>query len=238
LESVGIRFGLVLLEQAQVGPPDVLAGSITADTELGERLRERHEGSIIGGVWAFQSVPARAFRHTPVLIPAPVKGFTRARLLLASAKERRRAMASLQNVLEGKGHELHVISPTETVLDAVEVMCDAHIGAVLVMDGDYLAGIFSERDLMTRVVLAMRDPMTTRIGDVMTPGAICAPPETSVRDAMLLMTERRVRHVPVVERRGRIVGVVSIGDLVSSIAQEREIEIEELHNYVMGRYPG
>jgi len=147
-------------------------------------------------------------------------------------------MASLQNVLEAKGHDLHVVSPTDTVLDAVEVMCDAHIGAVLVMDGDYLAGIFSERDLMTRVVLAMREPTMTLVGEVMTPGAICAPPDTSVRDAMVLMTDRRVRHVPVVERRGRIVGVVSIGDLVSAIAVERENEIEQLHDYVMGRYPG
>jgi CBS domain-containing protein len=147
-------------------------------------------------------------------------------------------MASLQSVLEAKGHYLYVVAPTDTVYDAVEVMCDAHIGAVLVMAGDFLSGIFSERDLMTRVVLAMRDPTTTLIGEVMTPGAICAPPETRVHDAMVLMTERRVRHVPVVDRRGKILGVVSIGDLVSTIAAERENEIEQLHDYVMGRYPG
>jgi CBS domain-containing protein len=146
-------------------------------------------------------------------------------------------MRSLESILDVKGHAMHVVSPTDSAFHAVEVMCQAHVGAVLVVDGETLAGIFSERDLMTRVVLAMRDPMETLVEDVMTPNAVCASLDTTVHDAMTLMTGRRIRHIPVVERT-RIVGVVSIGDLVSSIVVERESEIEQLHDYVMGRYPG
>jgi CBS domain-containing protein len=147
-------------------------------------------------------------------------------------------MPSLECILDNKGHDVHVVSPTDTAFHAVEVMCEAHIGAVLVMDGESLVGIFSERDLMTRVVLAMRDPRSTLIQEVMTTRTFCADLDCSVHDAMVLMTERRVRHVPVVDEIGRIYGVVSIGDLVLSIAEEREVEIGQLHDYVMGRYPG
>jgi IMP dehydrogenase len=147
------------------------------------------------------------------------------------------AMRSLESILDAKGRDVHVVRATDSAFHAVEVMCEAHVGAVLVIEGEALAGIFSERDLMTRVVLAMRDPMKTRVREVMTPNAVCASLDTSVHDAMTLMTDRRIRHVPVIER-SRIVGVVSIGDLVSSIVVEREIEIEQLHDYVTGRYPG
>jgi len=146
-------------------------------------------------------------------------------------------MRSLESILDTKGRNVHVVSATDSAFRAVEVMCQAHVGAVLVIEGEALAGIFSRRDLMTRVVLAMRDPMETQVREVMTRNAVCASLDTTVHDAMTLMTERRIRHVPVVER-SRIVGVVSIGDLVSSIVVEREIEIEQLHDYVTGRYPG
>jgi len=158
--------------------------------------------------------------------------------LLTLASERRLAMISLEGILDSKGHELYVVSPTDTALHAVEVMCREHVGAVLVMDGDVLAGIFSERDLMTRVVLARRDPTDCRVGEVMTSRAVCAPLDATLHDALSLMTYRRVRHVPVVDRRGRVVGVVSMGDLVACTARDRENEIEQLHQYVSGRYPG
>jgi CBS domain-containing protein len=147
-------------------------------------------------------------------------------------------MISLEDILDSKGHDLHVVAPTDTALDAVQLMCEARVGALLVMEGDFLAGIFSERDLMTRVVLARRDPTSCCVREVMTPRAACAGLHTTLHDAMLLMTERRVRHIPVLADDGEVVGVVSMGDLVSSASAERENELECLHDYVAGRYPG
>ncbi len=146
-------------------------------------------------------------------------------------------MQALEAVLEHKGSEVHAVEATATVLQAVDKMCEAHVGAVLVMDGDQLAGVFSERDLMTRVVLARKDPARTLVGEVMTREVLSIALDTDPREAMALMTKRRVRHLPLVTGR-RIVGVVSIGDLVRWTLDEREHEIAELHEYVSGRYPG
>jgi CBS domain-containing protein len=146
-------------------------------------------------------------------------------------------MQALEAVLQHKGRDIHAVETTATVTQAVDMMCQAHVGAVLVMDGDRLAGIFSERDLMTRVVLARKDPARTRVADVMTREVVSIGVDMAPREAMALMTERRLRHLPLVEGR-RIIGVVSIGDLVRWTLEEREHEIAELHEYVAGRYPG
>jgi CBS domain-containing protein len=146
-------------------------------------------------------------------------------------------MEPLELVLERKGREVHAVEKDATVLEAVDEMCRARVGAVLVMDGDTLVGIFSERDLMRRVVLARRDPARTLVADVMSGDVLSIAPDTTPREAMAIVTEHRVRHLPVVEGR-RIVGVVSIGDLVRWTIDEREHEIAELHEYVTGRYPG
>jgi CBS domain-containing protein len=146
-------------------------------------------------------------------------------------------MHPVESILETKGRHVHVVSRDASVIDAVEAMCRAHVGAVLVMDGDRLAGIFSERDLMTRVVLARRDPASTPVADVMTRDVVCVEKDTSPGDAMAVMTIRRVRHLPVADGR-RIVGVVSIGDFVRWSLHDREEQIAQLHDYVAGRYPG
>jgi CBS domain-containing protein len=146
-------------------------------------------------------------------------------------------MQALEAVLEHKGWDVHAVEATATVIQAVDKMCQAHVGAILVMDGDELAGIFSERDLMTRVVLARKDPARTRVADVMSRDVVSIAVDTAPREAMALMTKRRVRHLPLVEGR-RIVGIVSIGDLVRWTIDEREHEIADLHEYVAGRYPG
>jgi CBS domain-containing protein len=146
-------------------------------------------------------------------------------------------MEPLELILEGKGREVYVVTPDDTVMDAVDAMCRAHVGALLVVDCDELVGIFSERDLMTRVLLARRDPSQTRVGDVMTREVRCVPADVAPREAMGIVTDLRVRHLPVVEGR-RIVGVVSIGDLVRWCVRDSERQIEQLHEYVTGRYPG
>ncbi|HEX8795377.1 MAG TPA: CBS domain-containing protein [Polyangiaceae bacterium] len=146
-------------------------------------------------------------------------------------------MEPLQTMLEHKGRDIHAVEVTATVLQAADKMSRTHVGALLVMDDDRLAGIFSERDLMTRVVMARKDPAKTRVEEVMTPGVVSVRLETTPREAMSIMTRRRVRHLPVVSGT-RIVGVISIGDLVRATLDERDHEISELHDYVTGRYPG
>jgi CBS domain-containing protein len=146
-------------------------------------------------------------------------------------------MNPLEVVLQTKGDEIHAVTDVTTVLRAVDVMCHAHVGAVLVMRDDRLFGIFSERDLMTRVVLARKDPAKTPVAEVMSREVVCIERDVSPREAMALMTRRRVRHLPVVEDR-RLVGIVSIGDLVRWSLDEREAQIQQLQDYVSGRYPG
>ena len=146
-------------------------------------------------------------------------------------------MDEMEAIVATKDPILHTIDPEALVIDAVEKMCAARVGALLVMDGPALLGIFSERDLMTRVLLSRRDPMRTQVKDVMTQRTICIGLGVSPREAMSLMTNRRVRHLPIVHDN-RIVGIVSIGDMVRWMLQDREREVEELRGYVVGQYPG
>lgn len=146
-------------------------------------------------------------------------------------------MEPLEIVLAEKGAGLYVVDAEATVLDAVALMCDAHVGALLVTRDGKIDGVFSERDLMTRVVLGQLDPAHVAVGDVATRSLLCVKRTTSPHDAMSLMTKRRVRHLPVVEGT-RVLGIVSIGDLVRWTLRDKDHEIEQLYDYVTGRYPG
>lgn len=146
-------------------------------------------------------------------------------------------MEPLEAILCTKGRDVFTTSPDESVFDAARTMCRLHVGALLVMRDLALVGVFSERDLMTRVVLAGRDPAETPIGDVMTRSVVCVEVDATPEQALALMTEQRVRHLPVVEG-GRLRGLVSIGDLVRWTLDDREHFIDELQDYVTGRYPG
>jgi CBS domain-containing protein len=121
------------------------------------------------------------------------------------------------------------------VLSAVEEMCEKHIGALLVTQGRVPLGIFSERDLMRRVILAQKDPVTTYVSDVMTTEVVCVGPTTPAREAMALMTDRRCRHLPVVDA-GEVAGILSIGDFVRWMSVEQAFEIRVLTDYVRGAY--
>jgi CBS domain-containing protein len=145
-------------------------------------------------------------------------------------------MDTVAHVLHGKPSEVHVASPQTSVFHVVERMCAARIGAMLVFDGGRPVGIFSERDLMTRVILAGRDPSTTIIGDVMTRDLVYVAPATPAQEAMAVMTESRCRHLPVMDG-GRLVGIVSIGDLVRWFSRDQEFEIHRLTDYIAGKYP-
>jgi CBS domain-containing protein len=140
-------------------------------------------------------------------------------------------MESLGEILREKGSTVYTSPPTATVLEAVETMGAKHVGAVLVCDEGGLIGILSERDILTRVILAHRDPGKTTVSDVMTREIVCADPETSGEEAMAIMTDRRVRHLPVVSGEG-LEGIISIGDLVRVAARDQEFEVRMLIDYV------
>lgn len=146
-------------------------------------------------------------------------------------------MDTLRTILDAKGTVIHTVEPDDTVLAAVDEMCRCHVGALLVIDDGAPLGIVSERDLLTRVLLKRRDPAALAVSEVMTTNLVCVEVDTSPEEAMRVMTERRCRHLPVVEA-GAVIGLVSIGDLVRWASQHQEYEIRMLHEYVEGRYPG
>jgi CBS domain-containing protein len=144
-------------------------------------------------------------------------------------------MDTIEDILEDKGRDVHAITPQATVLAAVEMMCNRRVGALLVATADATLGIISERDVLARVILEGREPSETRVENVMTRAVACVHPTTTTREAMAVMTERRCRHLPVVEDWG-VVGIVSIGDLVRWASREQAMEIRMLTEYVHGGY--
>jgi CBS domain-containing protein len=142
-------------------------------------------------------------------------------------------MTILSQLLQSKGNDVWSIAPDASVLDAIRLMAEHHIGALLVMEGRQLAGIISERDYARKVVLKGRSSTSTTVREIMSSPVVTAEPGQTVDDAMRLMTGRRIRHLPVV-RNGAVVGVVSIGDLVKSVIEDQRHTIEDLKSYIQG----
>jgi len=146
-------------------------------------------------------------------------------------------METVGIILSDKGAEVFSVGADATVLQAVTKMCANRVGAILVCDESACSGIFTERDLMARVTLKGLDPNTTLVGQVMTAEIACVEPSTTASEAMAIMTERRCRHLPVIEG-SKIVGVVSIGDLVRWESRNQAFELRMLTDYIQGKYPG
>ena len=142
-------------------------------------------------------------------------------------------MRSVNDILNSKGRDIWSVSPDDTVFDAVRLMAEKGIGALLVMDGDKLAGIVTERDYARKVILEGRSSKDSRVRDVMTSRVLCVSPERTVDECMALMTDKRSRHLPVVDHK-KVVGVVSIGDLVKAVISEQRILIDQLQHYITG----
>jgi len=140
-------------------------------------------------------------------------------------------MTSVRQLLDRKGRQVFSIAPGTAVLDAIRTMAERHVGALLVMEGEKLSGIVSERDYARKVILMGRSSADTPVRDIMTATVITVQPETAVEKCMQIMTERRVRHLPVIEG-GRVVGMVSIGDLVKAVIAEQQQQIEQLESYI------
>jgi CBS domain-containing protein len=142
-------------------------------------------------------------------------------------------MTLLGQLLDHKGHGVHAVAAGASVIDAVRSMADNHVGALLVMEGTRLVGIISERDYARKVVLQGRSSATTPVRDIMSAPVVTATPADTVDHAMRLMTDRRIRHLPVLQGE-KVVGVVSIGDLVRSIIDAQRSTIEALQSYIQG----
>ena len=145
-------------------------------------------------------------------------------------------MTSIRQLLATKGHDVWSISPEASVFDALSLLAEKNIGALLVLQEGEIVGIVSERDYARKIALRGKASIQTPVSDIMTRDVVTADPQTSVKDALALMTEKRIRHLPVVDG-GRLIGFVSIGDLVKSIIADQEIMISHLEQYISGTQP-
>lgn len=143
-------------------------------------------------------------------------------------------MKTVAQILRTKGHEVLSVSPEISVFEALRVMAEKNVGALLVVEGERLTGVFSERDYARKVILKGKASRETPVREIMTSHVLYVRPEQTVDDCMALMTDKRVRHLPVLDAE-RLVGVISIGDVVKAIITEQEFIIEQLQNYITGR---
>lgn len=140
-------------------------------------------------------------------------------------------MKFIKQLLDAKGHDVVSIPRDGSVLDAIRMMAEEGIGALLVLDGTSLAGIVTERDYARKVILKGRSSENTPVGDIMTVNVVTATSDDSVQNCMGMMTEKRIRHLPVMDE-GAINGMISIGDLVKAIIADQQDEIEQLEHYI------
>jgi CBS domain-containing protein len=144
---------------------------------------------------------------------------------------------SVELILNRKGSQVYSISADATVYEALEKLAEKDIGALVVMNGTELAGVFSERDYVRKVMLKGRSSREMQVHEIMSSPVVTVNRTTTVDDCMHLMTSKRFRHLPVVEA-GRVVGVLSIGDLVNWIISVQDLTIHQLEDYITGKYPG
>ncbi len=142
-------------------------------------------------------------------------------------------MTTVLRVLQTKGNDMYTIAPEAKVIDALRLMAEKNIGALLVVEGKALAGIFSERDYARKIVLKGESSERTAVKDVMTSGVVTIRPEQSIEECMAVMTGKHVRHLPVTDN-GALIGMISIGDVVKAIIYEHEFTITQLENYITG----
>ncbi len=140
-------------------------------------------------------------------------------------------MCTVRHLLHLKGPQVWTVSPSSTVYDALKLMADHNLGAVMVMDGDEIAGIMTERDYARKVILNDKSSRETPVSEIMTPAVLYVRPEQSIEEVMAIMDAKRVRHLPVIED-GRLIGMVSMRDVVKQMVEERDFLIGQLEHYI------
>jgi CBS domain-containing protein len=146
-------------------------------------------------------------------------------------------MGRVADILALKGSSVHTVDKRTTVFEAIKMMVEANVGSLIVTDGDAIHGIITERDYLRRIVLEGRTSKTTAVLEVATERLVVVDPTRPLEECMALMTTERFRHLPVVDG-GKLVGVISIGDIVKHLSREREAEVRYLTDYISGKYPG
>ena len=142
-------------------------------------------------------------------------------------------MRTVRDLLKTKGRNIWSVGPADTVYDALVIMADKNVGALVVLEGGRLAGILSERDYARKVVLHGKTSRETFVREIMTENPICVNPGHTIEECMALMTDKRIRHLPVLED-DQLAGLISIGDVVKDIISEQEFMIEQLERYITG----
>jgi len=142
-------------------------------------------------------------------------------------------MITVRHILQGKGGLAWSVAPDTTVYDALKLMAEKNLGAVIVLQGDKLVGIFSERDYARKVILKGKSSKETTVEEIMTSDVVTVEARHSIEECMAMMTSKRIRHLPVVEAE-KIVGVISIGDIVKAIISDQEYTIKQLESYITG----
>jgi len=138
---------------------------------------------------------------------------------------------TVQQVLGRKSHRVVAVEPDASVFEALKLLAEHDIGSLVVLDGERLSGIFSERDYARQVVLLGKSSKETRVREIMTHKVLCVGPGQTIDECMTLMTEKRVRHLPVLDHK-KVVGVISIGDVVKEVISEQRLMIEQLEQYI------
>ena len=142
-------------------------------------------------------------------------------------------MTTIRQLLLDKGNKVHSIGPEDTVYDALRKMADENIGSLVVMEGNKIHGMITERDYARNVILKGRASPTTRVRDIMESSVLYAQPDQSVEECMAIMTDKKVRHLPVIEQK-KLIGLVSIGDLVKNIIRDQKFMIDQLEHFIRG----
>ncbi|MBS1253460.1 MAG: Arabinose 5-phosphate isomerase KdsD [Anaerolineales bacterium] len=144
-------------------------------------------------------------------------------------------MITVRQLLERKGYDIWSIAPDASVYDTVRLMADKNVGALMVVEGPKLVGVVSERDVARKIVLQEQHSKHIPVEKIMTSNVLCIHPEQTIEECMALMTDKRIRHLPVIEEDEELIGVISIGDVVKADIADKEFIIEQLETFITGR---